>query len=384
MGTHAVAAVALDPIEPASVYATTLERAPDDNTSPGVARFDIASKTWSWARGDGCGTGTPVALAAARELVVCAARSSKGATIVASTRDGAPLWQWRGDNVDSISVAADIVLVFDADRLHVIDGRDGELLASYTSDDGGAFRAAALDIGGMAMVVVYQRGLVMARLPRVQMVPAWTLRVAGVVASLAPAGDGVLVALEDGDAYRIDARTGAVVAIPGLDLAWGTSGDLVTGQAPGGPVPQARPPVPVADTAKPKAPRGRRGPPPPPRDPAVDPPRLPTTWPTPPPMPASWQYTLYELTGALRARNDYALDAPVAPAPRGPGESPLVVQFGPGLRELLVVEPRRGDPVRRIHLPDDAAPGTAFATVIDGKPIGGTLLVNPLRAVLFY
>ena len=99
-------------------------------------------------------------------------------------------------------------------------------------------------------------------------------------------------------------------------------------------------------------------------------------------MPASWQYTLYELTGALRARNDYALTAPITPAPRGPSDSPLAVQFGPGLRELLVLEPRRGDPVRRIHLPDDAAPGTAFATIVDGKPVVGTLLVNPLRAVL--
>src|SRR6185503_12964903 len=113
------------------------------------------------------------------------------------------------------------------------DGRDGALIATYASDDGGAMRAAVLDVAGMAMVIVAQRGLVVARLPRVQMVPAWTLRVAGVVASLVPAGDGVLVALEDGDAYRVDARNGASVAMPGLDLIWNASGDVVTGQAPG-------------------------------------------------------------------------------------------------------------------------------------------------------
>jgi hypothetical protein len=114
-----------------------------------------------------------------------------------------------------------------------------------------------------------------------------------------------------------------------------------------------------------------------------EPPALPKPWPAPPAMPASWQVTFYELTGALRTRNDYAVESPITPAPRGPGDSPLVVQYGPGLRELLVVEPRRGDPLRRIHLPDDAAPGTAFATLVDGKPVVGTLLVNPLRAVLF-
>jgi len=98
---------------------------------------------------------------------------------------------------------------------------------------------------------------------------------------------------------------------------------------------------------------------------------------------ASWQHTLYEQSGALRARNDYALPSPITPALRGPGDSPIVVQFAPGLRELLVVEPRRGDPLRRIHLPDDAATGTAFATLVAGEPVVGTLLVNPLRAVLF-
>jgi len=377
-GKYAVGAVAIDPIEPTSVYAATLERVPDDTAKAGIARLDLATRTWNWYRGDGCGTGTPVALAAARELVACGARDSKGATVFATTRDGSPLWQWRGTNVDAMQAAADVVLVFDADRLHVLDGRDGKLLATYTSDDGGAMRAAALDVGGMAMVAVFQRGLVMARLPRVEMVPAWTLAVGGVVGALVPAGDGVLVALEDGDAYQVDARTGTSVAMPGLDLLWGASGDLVTGQAPGGPVPPAQ-----LGPGAPKLPAPRRGPPPPPRDPAEDPPLLPKPWPEPPPMPASWQYTLYELSGALRARNDYALDAPITPAPRGPGDSPLVVQYGPGLREILVVEPRRGDPLRRVHLPDDAAPGTAFATLVDGKPVVGTLLLNPLRAVLF-
>jgi hypothetical protein len=99
-------------------------------------------------------------------------------------------------------------------------------------------------------------------------------------------------------------------------------------------------------------------------------------------MADSWQYTLYELSGGLRARNDYALAPPVAPAAaRGPGDSPLVVAYGPGLRELIVIDPRRGDPLRRVRLPDEASP--VFSTMIDGKPVAGVVLAKPLRLVLF-
>ena len=375
---HGVAAIALDPVEPA-VYAATLERAPDDTTPAGIARFNLHKLGWIWARVDGCGPGTPVALAAARDFVACAARTSKSASVIATTRDGSPLWQWHGDNVDAIQAAGDVVLVHDADRLHVLDARDGALLASYHSDDGGTFRATALDVDGMAMVITFQRGRVIARLPRVEMVPAWTLAIGGVVDQLAPAGDGVLVALEDGDAYRVDARTGSTVAVPGLHLGWLGGADVIAGHAPGGPIPPATPPAPVV----PRRPPGRPLPPPPPRDPAEDPPRLPKPWPAPAGLATSWQLTLYELTGAVRTRNDYALDAAITPAPRGPGDSPLVVPFGPGARELLVIDPRRGDPLKRVQLPDEAAPGTAFATVVDGKPVVGAMLVNPLSVVLF-
>jgi hypothetical protein len=100
-------------------------------------------------------------------------------------------------------------------------------------------------------------------------------------------------------------------------------------------------------------------------------------------MRASWQYTLYEVTGELRARNDYALGEPITPVAARTAAAPLVVQSGPGLRDVLVLEPQRGDPLRRVRLPESAAPGMAFSTVVDGKPIVGTLLANPLRVVLF-
>jgi hypothetical protein len=112
------------------------------------------------------------------------------------------------------------------------------------------------------------------------------------------------------------------------------------------------------------------------------PPPIATPWLPPPPGPPAWQYTLYELDGALRARNDYALESPVAPAgARGPAGSPLVVASGPGGREILVIDPARGDPLRRVRLPDEAGP--TFSTIVDGKPIAGTIVAAPLRLVLF-
>jgi hypothetical protein len=222
---------------------------------------------------------------------------------------------------------------------------------------------------------------VMARLPRVQMMPAWTLAVAGVVREIAPAGDGVLVDLEDGDAYRVDARTGQATAVAGLGLVWRPFAELLTGETAGGPVPPATLPTPPPTKT-----------PPAPKQPAkaktddddmMIPPTLPKPWPEPPQMPASWELTLYELSGVFRARNDYALSQPITPAHARGARAPLVVQSGVGLRDLLVIEPEHGDPLRRIHLPDDAAPGTAFSTIVDGKPVVGTLLANPLRVVMF-
>jgi hypothetical protein len=230
----------------------------------------------------------------------------------------------------------------------------------------------------MTMVITAERGRVVGRLARVQLMPAWSVEVAGVVETVEASADGALIALEDGDAYRVDARTGAAIALPGLGLAWHAPGDLVTGGAAGGSIPPDKmpePPRPTLPAVKP---------PPPPKDPNLVPPPIATPWPPPPPMADSWQYTLYELTGGLRARNDYALPPPVAPsAARGPADSPLLVTSGPGLRNVLVIDPHRGDPVRRVTLPEEAGAGLVFGTVVDGKPIAGAVLAKPLRVVLF-
>jgi outer membrane protein assembly factor BamB len=377
--TRGVAAIALDAYEPHAVFAAAVDRGPEDDAPASLARFDLRTRAWTWSRADGCGPGTPVGVAVARDVVVCASRG-KRSSVRATGRDGRARWEWLGDNVDRVTAAGDVVLAFDAGRMVALDAKDGHVLALFSSDDGAAMRAVVLDLAGMSMVVTAERGRVIGRLARAQMAPAWSLAVQGVVADLAAAGDGVVVALEDGDAYRVDARTGTPVAVPGLDLLWRATGELVTGETAGGPIPPEGPWLPPPPKPV-KAAAARRGPPPE-KDPDA-PPELPKTWPVPPPMRASWQYTLYELTGALRARNDYALAEPITPAAARVAGAPLVVQSGPGLREMLVLDPLRGDPLRRVRLPESAAAGMAFSTIVDGKPVVGTLLANPLRVVLF-
>jgi hypothetical protein len=371
-GMRGAAAHAIDPADGAALYAIAV----DGDEQAGVARADLAARRWRWRRADGCGAGTPVAIAVARGAVVCGARGVR-ATVRATGPDGEPRWEWIADNVDGVTAAGDVVVVADADRATVLDARDGRVCGHLASDDGGAVRAAAVAVGGATLVISAERGRVVARLGT-GFWPVWSIAVAGVVRALAPSGDGVLVALEDGDAYRIDARTAAVVALPGLGLAWRAAGDVITGATRGGPIPGPAPPRPPPTLTqllrRPLQILRAEIETPPPMSAPIKP---------VPPLGDSWQLTLYELDGGLRARNDYALAPPVAPEPRGAPGSPLVVAYGADQREICVLDPRTGDPLRRVALPDDAAPGQVFATVVDGAPVAGALLASPLRVVLF-
>ncbi len=253
-------------------------------------------------------------------------------------------------------------------------------------------RSTELDINGMRMIVGYEYGRVIAKLPDVQMVPAWSLDVHGVVSTIEPVGDGVLVALEDGDAYRVDARTGEATALGAISNGWFALGDLIANGGDGGPVPPRDWPPPPAGDSEPEKPakaKAKKGAPkkdaaPVQADDVPTPPRLMTPIPPPAGMQPSYQLTLFEPTGELRTRNDYALAPPVTPGRRAPG-APIVIEGGgeAGVREALVLDPKNGDPLRRVRLPDGAIPGASFSTVVDGKPIVGTLLANPVRVVLF-
>lgn len=384
---HSIPAVAIDPREGSVVYAVVLERAPDDTTPAGIARGDLVQRAWTWQRNDACGPGTPIGIAIARDVVVCGARSAPpgGASVRATTREGKALWEWEGASLDAVQAGGDTVLAHSAGQLFVLEATTGRLRARLVSDDGAAMRASAIELAdGTTVVIAYERGRLVARLPAIGMIPAWSIAIDGVVRGVVASRQGVLVDLEDGDAFRVDADTGEVSAIAGLGLAWRAEGDLVTGSTLGGPIPGLPQPVGAAGPPLPRrTAQGRRARPAPTSDDDPESPRLWTPIPPPPPLGDSWQYTLYELGGAVRARNDYAITGAVAPAlARGPAGSPLVVTYGDG-RQVLVVDPRTGDPLRRVALPVDAPPGVAFSTVIDGTPVAGTLLVAPLRILLF-
>ena len=384
-GMQAVPALAIDPGDGAAVYAIAINR---DIAGAAVARADLAAQQWRWQRVDGCGPGTPVAIAVARDVVVCGARGGRDAPgspgrqamVRATSRDGVARWDWTTDHLDTVVAGGDVIVAGDAGRITVLDARDGRVRGHIASDDGAAVRFAIVVLDDATWMITAERGRVVARLGVGGLLPVWSVEIAGVVRALAPSGDGVLVVLEDGDAFRIDARTAEIVGLPGLGLAWHAAGDVVTGHTLGGPVPSPAPPL----APPPLLTQRLRRPPPILRGEIDTPPPMSTPITPPPPLGDSWQLTLYELAGGLRARNDYALSPPVMPpAVRGPPGSPLVVSYGPGLHEVVVLDPRTGDPLRRVHLPDDAPPGAVFGTVVNGSPIAGTLLASPLRVVLF-
>lgn len=379
-GKHTVGAVAVDPQNSAILYTVPLEQQPDETNGAGIAAIDLSKKAWLWQRGDACGAGQPIALAVARAIVVCAARGNRPgtATVRATTREGHAQWEWEGDSVDAVQAAGDAVLVHAADHVYVLDALSGKVRAWLASDDGAIMRATVLAVGERTLVIAAERGRLVARAYELGMLPLWSIAIDGVVRAISPSQDGVLVELEDGDAYRIAALTGEAAAMPGLGLTWRASGEVVTGSSLGGPIPgpvRAALPAPIRRPV-------RFVRPPPPKDAEAPPMSVPVQ--PPPSLGPSWQYTLYELAGGLRARNDYAIAGPIAPVlARGPTGSPLVVAHGPALHEVLVLDPRNGDPLRQITLPEDAPSGVVFSTIVDGTPVAGTVLARPLRIVLF-
>lgn len=373
-GMHAVDAIVLDPAEPTVLYAVARER---PGEPAGVASADLAKRSWRWQRRDGCGGPDPVGLALVRDAVICAARGTTAA-IVATSRDGKSRWQWETDHLDAIAAAGDVVLGFAADQLFVLDASTGKLRGQLASEDGAAMRAAVLAIDNVSFLVSYERGRLVVRSPHTSMIALWSLAVGGVVSAIAASHEGVLVELDDGDAFRVELETASVVPLPGFGLGWHASGDLVTGEAIGGPVPAPPVPRPVAKVPVRRVVRRPLRPIVPPREPGR--PAIWTPIPIPPPLGDSWQYTIFELTGGVRARNDYALVRPIEPSGvRGPIGSPLVVAHD-GALQVLVLDPRNGDPLRRVALP---APGLVFGTIVDGTPVAGAVLAAPLRVVMF-
>jgi len=323
---------------------------------------------------------------------VCATRVKDGISLWGAT------WSWKTSNIDALESAGQLALAWNADGIDLVDIKNGTHLDSLASDTGTRMPAALLDrdLAGTELLVSAERGHVVARLPRIEMMPIWSVEVRGVVTAITAAAavsgtgthdvfvtNGLLVVLEGGDAYRLDPETGEPTPIAGIGPEWRVDADVIAHSGEGGPIPPANWPPGAAQpkTAGKKGarPRGKAAARVPDDDP---PPRLMTPLAPPPGLKPSYQLTLYELTGALRNRNDYPLEWPVTPGQRGPG-APIAIESGREAREVLVIDPATGDPLRRVRLPADAVPGTTFSTVVDGKPIVGTLLANPVRIALF-
>ncbi len=358
-----VSDLAIDPGDPAALYALV---GAGSDASAGLARVDLRARAWTWLRTGACPRGS---FAIAADVVICG-----GATGVrALGKDGAPRWT-AASRARALLAAGDVALAIDGAHATALDARDGHVLGGLASDDGAEVRAALVAIDGVTWLVAAERGRIVARLPSAAMLAVWSRPIDGVVRAISASADAVLVELDDGDADRVDVRTGDVIAMPALGQRWTAFADTLVGQTRGGPLPPADlrwvppPPKPVPAPLHP---------PPVHLEIESPPPFTALPWPAPPATPASVQLTWFDPTGGVRARDDYALGpASVVATARGPAGSPIVVADG---IDLLALDAVRGDPIGRAAFPIAGAP---FATVVDGRPIAGAIVGAPLRLVL--
>jgi hypothetical protein len=346
-----------------------------DDRAGTVYRADLRRGGWDWNRLGACGPGEVRGVAVAATAVACATRGTHAIVHAVARADGTgDLWQWDGDNVDGLLAADDAVVVLDADRAIVLDAANGHALGTLASDDGGPARVA---VAGARLYAI-ERGRLVARIPAAGLAPLWSLRVNGAVRALAPTGGGVLVTLEDGDAYRVD-EDGSVVAVAGIGLAWSASDDLLVGGMLGDviaqPMPTGIPPPAPAAHRWPLKPPVRVKPPEALADDAIGPP-LSTPVVLPPPIGRAWQLGIFERSGAIRVRNDYALAEPVVVGLRGPGAPIVVAGKTADGTDALVLDPRTGDVESRAALP--------AGSVIVATPAGAfAVLAHPLTIVRF-
>jgi hypothetical protein len=322
----AVAAVAVDPRDASSLVVVTTE--PDGGAA--VWTLDLAHRRWSPHDQTCHASGPFAALAFAADVRLCSTDGDRP-SVMATRRDGSRAWDLDVPGLDGIDAAGDTAIAIAGARASVLDAASGELRATLASDDGDRVRAAVIEAGGETLVVAAERGRIVAHVPRLGMLPRWSIVVRGEVARLQPSDDGVLVALADGDTYRLDGETGHAAAIATTSPTATADHDLVlaTDEDAG-----------------------------------------------------AWQLSLFARGGGLRARNDYALPiTTVAPGSRGPAGSPLVWRFSRDGKDLaLVLDPRTGDPQAVI---DVGGAGMVFSSIVAGKPIAGAILPSPLRVVFF-
>ncbi|CAN5913406.1 hypothetical protein BH11MYX2_BH11MYX2_09570 [soil metagenome] len=361
-------AVAMDPTDPSLVYVT----APSTTKTHTLIALDLRTKKERWRRADACGVGDLPTIAFADDTIACCASTADYSTVVAYSRTGQPRWTWHGRAATLKGGAGQLLAAYDNERLHLLDATRGVERSSLPD----AHAAIIVDAQWGTIVVNAERGRLVARVERADFMSLWSLAIDGEVSCIQPTGDSVLVELADGDAYRVRARDGAVIPLPAIGVTWDADDDVLATLARSSPTYASTPDrAPVDRDAKPATKSAGKD----------DEPRPPRLWqPIPPPADAiaTTQLTLFDPAGGVRARNDYALRLGERGI-RGAPASPLVL-YGPrvgGGRQVLVVDAMTGDPLRRVDL--DANIRAAFSTVVDGMPITGAVVTNPLRLVLF-
>jgi hypothetical protein len=371
-----------DPADPATLYVTGGGSVGRPWT---LVAFDLRAGNERWRRADACPAGGWSELVASRDVIACAGDIAPlssdletETTVAAFSHTGEPRWTWKGGAAYLAGAAGDVVLVAEGVRTHVLDARTGRVRFEVP----GGHTVAVADPQWGTIVISAERGRLVARTDRADFSPMWSLAVDGAVAGLQRTGDAVLVELADGDAYRVRAADGAVTALPAIGADWTAFDDVlatITPAAPGYAAVPDRDPLPAApSTGSPPVEHATS-------DSEPSPPRLWSPIPAPRDGIPTEQITLYEPSGGVRARNDYAIQYAHL-GDRGAPDSLVVAHGGPhGGNSFLILDPGTGEPLRSIDVGEVADGSTArpFSTRIDDMPIMGAVVANPLRLLLF-
>ncbi|HVK77104.1 MAG TPA: hypothetical protein VM734_27545 [Kofleriaceae bacterium] len=344
-GAWAVGAAFVDPGDPERVYVGVLEASPTETSGGGLAAFDLHGDTWRWHARDACPPGTPVALAAAAEVVACGARgvtAGHGGVRAVSRRDGATVWEWRGETVDAVLAAGgapgagDVVVVVAGARVVVLDGGTGAERATWRTSDNYWPRLAVVRRGGDTIIASYEHGRVVLRSVVLGLRPLAALEVRGTLAALLAIGDRIAAELKDGSLYFLT-DTGAAVAAGALDLGWAPAGDLA-----------------VATGVAGEPTRGGAG--------------------------MTGLVVGVPADGVPRVFAALPGTGPLAVAGRGgaPG-APLVLTSGPTSRAYVL--DAGGAPRAVLDLPPDAPRAPIVTTEVHGRPVVGVVLARPLRFI---
>jgi hypothetical protein len=195
------------------VYAAAVDRRPSPKHGTAVAAFDLRTRAWLWYRADACPLdATVVALAVAGDTVVCAARHNDpglGALAGIDAATGEPTWTRELRTIDALYAAGDRFVAVSGATAHVLDAASGEVRETIESDTGASPRVAAF-AGGLARVAA--GGAIVG--------PSWRVQSREYVVGVYASGSRVLANLAGGSLFALDASTGRAAEVAGWSASW--------------------------------------------------------------------------------------------------------------------------------------------------------------------